>query len=229
MDSIGYEPLRSNSNRTFYSLRSILTLYDSGMDEKTSGPDYAVASPRTDRTRIRRHADRAVPERIEEFLRAGLVVHVACAEDGEPRVIPLLYHYEAGHIYVHGSPGNATLGLLRDGRPVSVAVTQLVALVASKSASGHTANYHSVIAFGHGRQITGVAEKRRILDAMTARYSPGRRTPADYAPATDDDLIRMEVTDIEIDEASAKLREGGPSGPHDSDPDFPGSAFAKPV
>ena len=52
MDSIGYEPLRSNSNRTFYSLRSILTLYDSGMDEKTSGPDYAVASPRTDRTRI---------------------------------------------------------------------------------------------------------------------------------------------------------------------------------
>jgi len=187
------------------------------MDEATARPDPSTPAPRTDRTRIRRHADRAVPERIEEFLRAGLVAHVACAEDGEPRVIPLLYHYETGHIYIHGSPGNATLGLLRDGRPVSVAVTQLVALVASKSASGHTANYRSVIAFGHGRQITGVAEKRRVLDAMTARYFPGRQTPADYAPATDDDLVRMELTDIEIDEASAKMREGEPSGPHDSD------------
>lgn len=199
------------------------------MDEATARPDPSAPAPRTDRTRIRRHADRAVPERIDEFLRTGLIAHVACVEDGEPRVIPLLYHYEAGHIYVHGSAGNATLSLLRDARPVSVAVTQLVALVASKSASGHTANYQSVIAFGHGRQITGVAEKRRILDAMTARYFPGRQTPADYAPATDDDLVRMELTDIEIDEASAKMREGDPSGPHDSDPDFPGSAFAKPV
>jgi nitroimidazol reductase NimA-like FMN-containing flavoprotein (pyridoxamine 5'-phosphate oxidase superfamily) len=104
-----------------------------------------------------------------------------------------------------------------------------VDLVASKTASGHTANYQSVIAYGHGRQITDIAKKRRILAAMTARYFPGRRTPGDYAPATDDDLVRMELTDIEIDEVSAKMREGGPSGPRDSDPDFPGSAFVKPV
>lgn len=199
------------------------------MDETTARPDRLTPAPRTDRTRIRRHADRAVPERIEEFLRAGLIAHVACVEDGEPRVIPFLYHYEAGHIYIHDSPGNSTLHLLRDGRAVSVAVTQLVDLVASKTASDHSANYQSVVAYGHGRQITDVAEKRRILAAMTGRYFPGRRTPSDYAPATDDDLVRMELTDIEIDEASAKTREGGPSGPHDSDPDFPGSAFVKPV
>jgi uncharacterized protein len=208
------------------------------MDETTARPDMApdnttsgntAPGPRTDRTRIRRHADRAVPDRIEEFLRAGLIAHVACVEDGEPRVIPFLYHYEAGHIYVHGSPGNATLRLLRDGRSVSIAVTQLTAIVASKSASGHTADYWSVIAYGRGRPVTDMAEKRRILDEMTVRYFPGRRTPADYEPAADDDLTRMELTDIEIDEASAKMREGGPMGPHDADPDFPGSAFIKPV
>jgi uncharacterized protein len=199
------------------------------MDEATARPDHSAPAPRTARTRIRRHADRAVPDRIEEFLRAGLVAHVACVEDGEPRVIPFLYHYETGHIYVHGSPGNATLRLLRDGRSVAVAVARLVDLVASKSASDHSANYQSVVAYGHGRRITEVAEKRRILDAMTARYFAGRQTPADYAPATDDDLVRMELTDIEIDEASAKMRDGDPAGPHDSDPDFPGSAFLKPV
>jgi nitroimidazol reductase NimA-like FMN-containing flavoprotein (pyridoxamine 5'-phosphate oxidase superfamily) len=158
-----------------------------------------------------------------------MIAHVACVDEGEPRVVPFLYYYQAGHIYIHGSPANSTLHLLRDGRSVSVAVTQLIDLVASKTAPDHSANYRSVIAFGRGRQITEVTEKRRILDAMTAGYFPGRTTPADYVPATDADLVRMELTDIEIDEASAKMREGGPAGPRDSDPDFPGSAFVKPV
>jgi nitroimidazol reductase NimA-like FMN-containing flavoprotein (pyridoxamine 5'-phosphate oxidase superfamily) len=192
-----------------------------------SGP--AVPAPRTDRTRIRRHADRAVPDLIEELLRSGLVAHVACVEDGGPRLIPFLYHYETGHIYLHGSPGNATLRLLRDGRQVAVAVTRLDDIVASKTAPDHSANYRSVVAYGHGREIADLAEKRRVLDAMTERYFPGRRSPDDYAPAADDDLARMELTDVAVEEASAKMREGGPMGPHDAEPDFPGSAFVRPV
>ena len=186
-------------------------------------------APRTDRTRIRRHSDRAVPERIEEFLLAGHTVHVACVDGGEPRLIPFLYHYEAGHIFVHGSPGNATLRLIVDGRPVAVAVTRLVDLIASKSASMHTANYRSVVAYGRGSQITDIAEKRRILDAMTARYFPGRSVGLDYDPATDEDLAKMGLVDIVIDEASAKMRDGGPQGEHDSDPAYPGSAFVQRV
>ena len=176
-------------------------------DPVPAAPSGPVApAPRTDRTRIRRHADRAVPERIEEFLRAGLVAHVACVEDGEPRLIPFLYHYETGHIYLHGSPGNATLRLLRDGRQVVVAVTRLDDLVASKTAPDHSANYRSVVAYGHGREIADLAEKRRVLDAMTERYFPGRRPAHDYAPAADDDLARMELTDVAVEEASAKMR-----------------------
>ena len=192
-----------------------------------SGP--ATPAPRADRTRIRRHADRAVPDRIEDLLRSGLVAHVACVEDGEPRLIPFLYHYETGHIYLHGSPGNATLRLLRDGRQVVVAVTRLDDLVASKTAPDHSANYRSVVAYGHGREIADLAEKRRVLDAMTERYFPGRRPPHDHAPASDDDLSRMELTDVAVEEASAKMREGGPLGPHDAEPDFPGSAFVRTV
>jgi nitroimidazol reductase NimA-like FMN-containing flavoprotein (pyridoxamine 5'-phosphate oxidase superfamily) len=189
-----------------------------------------VPAPRTDRARIRRHADRAVPDRIEEFLRAGHVAHVALVDDGgEPRLTPLLYHYDAGHIYLHGSPGNATLRLLRDGRPVTIAVTELVELIASKSAPDHSANYRSVVAYGRGRQIADLGEKRRILDAMTERYWPGRKVGRDYEAATDLDLQKMELTDVEIDEASAKMRDGDPNGPHDSDDAYPGSAFRTPV
>jgi len=158
-----------------------------------------------------------------------MVAHVACVEDGEPRLIPFLYHYESGHIYLHGSPGNATLRQLRDGRSVAIAVTELVDLIASKTAPDHSANYRSVVAYGRGRLIEDVSEKRRLLDAMIDRYFPGRRTPADYAPAADTDLTRMDLIDVTIDEASAKMRQGGPMGPHDTEDDFPGSAFIQPV
>ena len=185
----------------------------------------AVPSPLTDRTRIRRHPDRAVPDRIDEFLSAGLVAHVAIVEDGEPRLLPFSYHYEAGTIYIHGSPANATMNLARDGRTVAVAVTAIDGLVASKSASGHAVNYRSVVAFGHARAVEKVAEKRRVLDAMIERYWPGRAPARDYEPAAEEDLAATYVTAIDIDEASAKLRDLAPNGPHDTDPDWPGSAF----
>jgi hypothetical protein len=199
--------------------------------EQTADGHAGPAAPRplTDRTRIRRHPDRAVPDKVEEFLLAGMIAHVACVEDGEPRVIPFLYHYEAGHLYIHGSVGNATLRMLRDGRSVAVAVSTLVELVASKLASGHAANYRSVVVYGHGRSVGDLVEKRRVFEAMTTRYWPGRTAPADYSTATDEDLRKVELTAIEIDEASAKMREGCSLHPEDNDPNHPGSAFISAV
>ena len=178
---------------------------------------------------MNRKSERAVPDRIEEFLRAGLVAHIAYVEDGEPRVIPFFYHYESGNLYVHGSPGAGTLRLLRDGRPVTVSIAMLDSLVASKTEPNHSANFRSVIAYGRGRRVTDPEEKRAVLRATLERYFPGRRHGVDYAPATDDDLLRMELIAIEIEEAQAKAREGGPLGPTDSDADAPGSAFVLPV
>jgi hypothetical protein len=199
------------------------------MEEKTGRHDYSVPEPRTDRTRIRRHPDRAVPDRIEEFLRAGLIAHIAYVEGGEPRTVPFFYHYEDGHIYVHGSAGTGTLRTLEDGRPVAVSVALLDDLVASKTAPDHSANYRSVVVFGRCHRISDLTRKRRILDATTERYFPGRHTPQDYSPATDDDLTRMELIAIEIEEAQAKAREDGPMGPNDDDPNAHGTAFVASV
>jgi uncharacterized protein len=184
-----------------------------------------VPGPLSDRTTIRRHADRSVPDRIEEFLRAGLVAHVALVADGEPRLLPFSYHYEAGTIYIYGSPANATMTLALDGRTVAVAVTAIDGLVASKSASGHAVNYRSVVAFGHARPVEDLAEKRRVLEAMIERYFPGRETPRDYAPALEADIAATALTAIEIDEASAKVRDLMPNDPLDRDPGAPGTAF----
>jgi len=199
------------------------------MNEKAAHHDCVVPEPRTHRTQIRRHPERAVPERIEEFLRAGLMAHIAYVEEGEPRTIPFLYLYEAGHIYIHGSPGSGSLPILVDGRQVAVSVALLDDLVASKTAPNHAANYRSVVVFGRCHRVSELARKRRILDATTERYFAGRHPGHDYESASDDDLTRMELIAIEIEEAQAKTRSGGPMGPTDDDANAPGTAFVRPV
>jgi uncharacterized protein len=198
------------------------------MDDQTPTGSH-TPHPRTDRTALHRLPERAVPGRIEEFLRAGLVAHVAYVEGGEPRLVAFLYLYEFGHLYIHGSPASGTLRAIRDGRPVTVSVALLDGLVASRHETNHTANYRSVIAFGRAHRVVDPERKRRVMRAMLERYFSGRRSPEDYAPAGDEDLVRMELVAIEIDEAQAKMREGGPKGPEDSDPNAPGSAFVREV
>jgi nitroimidazol reductase NimA-like FMN-containing flavoprotein (pyridoxamine 5'-phosphate oxidase superfamily) len=198
-------------------------------EENAHAAGAHVPAPKTERTALHRKPDRAVPDRIEEFLRAGTVAHIAYVEGGEPRVIPFLYLYEFGHLYIHGSPASATMRALRDGRPVSVCVTILDGLVASKYETNHTANYRSVVAFGRGHRVSDPGRKRRVMRSLLGRYFPGRRIPEDYSAASDEDLARMELVAVEIDEAQAKMREGGPMGPDDSDPNKPGSAFVRTV
>ncbi len=201
-----------------------------GAAARTTGAAAAIdIGPRTDRTRIRRKPDRAVPEHIEAILRAGQVAHVAFVHEGEPRVIPFLYGYEAGRIVLHGAPGSSTLRELRDGRPVAVAVTILDALIASKDAETHSANYRSVVAYGTARRITAAAEKRRILVEMTGRYFPGRTVDREYAAATEQQIRAMEVVEVVVEEAAAKARSGPPLGPHDADDAAPGKAGIYPL
>ena len=48
----------------------------------------------TERTRIRNHPERAVPEQSAEILSQGVVAHVGFVEDELPYVKPLSYHYD---------------------------------------------------------------------------------------------------------------------------------------
>lgn len=185
--------------------------------------DRQTPHPKTVRARIRRHPERGVPERVEEILAAGHVAHVAYTVDGEPRVIPFLYHYEAGRIVLHGHAASQTLARLRKGVPVAVSVTLVDGLVASRDAENHSTNYRSVVAYGTTRRVTDIAQKRRLLEAMTARYFPGRTVGRDYAAATEEQLLALEVVEVLVDEAAAKARTGGPTGPRDADPGASGT------
>jgi uncharacterized protein len=173
-----------------------------------------------ERTRIRRHPERAVPDETAEILSAGLVAHVGFSDAEGPVVIPILYGFDAerpDRLVLHGSRASRFQKLLASGVPVCATVTLIDGLVYSRSAKYHSANYRSVMCFGRAREITDPAEKERVLSDMTSRYFPDRTSGVDYSPPTLADLNEITVVEMTIEGSSAKARRGGPAGPNDAD------------
>jgi nitroimidazol reductase NimA-like FMN-containing flavoprotein (pyridoxamine 5'-phosphate oxidase superfamily) len=181
----------------------------------------------SERTRIRRHPERAVPEATAGILEQGYVVHVGFVEDGCPFVIPLMYHFDPAtpdRLWVHGARASRAMQQLARGLPVCVEVTLLDGLVYSRAAESHSANYRSAIVFGQAEAVIDESAKRAIFDAMTQRYFPGRTLGRDYQPVTSEYLATTALVEVRITDWSGKARSGGPLGQGDDDPSAPGTA-----
>lgn len=181
----------------------------------------------SERTRIKNHPERAVPEETSEILSAGLVAHVGFIEDGLPYVIPLSYHYDSEDpekLYLHGSVRSRALEVMANGAPVCVTVTITDGLVYSRKAMNHSMNYRSVVLFGAAREVTDHDEKFALFDKMVQRYFPDRLLERDYNPPPASDLGVTALIEVQIEEWNAKARRGGPTGPDDDRPGAAGSA-----
>ena len=107
-------------------------------------------------------------------------------------------------------------GTPRRGVPVCVTVTLVDGLVLARSAFHHSINYRSVVIFGTGTEVTADAEKQAALAAVVEHIVPGRG--ADARPPTASELRATRVVRVPLDEASAKVRTGGPKDdPEDLD------------
>ncbi|MEO6447230.1 MAG: hypothetical protein ABIZ91_00715 [Gemmatimonadaceae bacterium] len=63
-----------------------------------------------------------------------------------------------------------------------------------------------------------------MSEGMITRYFPGRRSGVDYDVIPEAHLQATSFVAIDIEEGSAKVRQGGPRGPTDGDADAPGTA-----
>jgi nitroimidazol reductase NimA-like FMN-containing flavoprotein (pyridoxamine 5'-phosphate oxidase superfamily) len=170
----------------------------------------------TERTRLRRIPDRGSYDRsvIHAILDEGLVGHLAFAVDGKPWAVPMVYGRIDDTVYVHGSAANHALRSSAADVPdadveVCFEVTLVDALVLARSAFHHSMNYRSVMIFGSARRVDDLDEKRRALTAVVDHVVPGRS--ADVRPPTTPELKTTLVLALELREASAKIRTGGPS------------------
>jgi hypothetical protein len=173
--------------------------------------------PVTDRTRVRRLPKRGAYDlaTIHAILDEALLCHVGFVVEGSPVVIPTI-HWRAGNtLYFHGSAASRMLRSLRDGVDACATVTLLDGLVLARSAFHHSMNYRSVVVFGKARAITEEGEKRSALDALVEHVVRGRSK--DVRPANEIELKQTLVLALPIEEASAKVRTGGPV---DDDEDY---------
>jgi hypothetical protein len=80
--------------------------------------------------------------------------------------------------------------------------------VLARSAFHHSMNYRSVVLLGQARPVEGDAAKTTALEAFTEKLVPGR-WPEVRWPSRQE-LKGTRVLAVPIDEASAKVRTGGP-------------------
>ena len=190
-----------------------------------------VAAPRS---AILQHPERAVSTTADvlDILTLGLVAHVGFTVEAQPYVIPMSYHFDPNEplrLYLHGSHQSRLLTHLATGAPVCVTVTLLDGLVFSRTAKYHSINYRSVMLFGRAAPPIARDSVQALLEAMIARYHPGRVAGRDYEPIPDAHLDGTGLIAILIEEWSAKSRNGGPKGPRDGDPLAPGTAGVVPL
>ena len=175
------------------------------MDKPSPAP-----GPASRRSTVRRLPKRASydPDVVFAILDAGVVAHVAFDHDGHPFVIPTVYVRVERELLIHGAAASRMLAVGADGAPLSVCVTLLDGLVYARSAFHHSVNYRSVIVLGRAREVTDDAAKRRFLDALVDRVAPGRAAQVRGPSAKE--LAATRVLAMPIEEASAKIRTGGP-------------------
>jgi len=168
-----------------------------------------MSTPRSESSRVRRVADRGRydTETIHAVLDGALVSHVGLVSDGRPIVIPMLHGRDGDALYLHGSVASRLQRAVAGGVDVCVTATIVDGLVFARSAFHHSMNYRSVVVLGTAESVDG-EEKVRGLRAIAEHLTPGRW--AESREPNGAELRQTSVLRLPIDEASAKIRTGGP-------------------
>jgi uncharacterized protein len=180
-----------------------------------------------DRIRVRREPQRGRYDRetIAAILDEALLCHLGFEVEGQPYVIPTLHARVGDRLYVHGSAASRMLRHAASGARMCATVTLFDGLVLAKSVFNHSVNYRSVVVFGAATVVDG-DEKREALHALTERLAPGRWDEARQPTAKE--LKATWILSLPLDEASAKVRTGGPED-DEEDLDLPVWAGVVPV
>ncbi|HMM78163.1 MAG TPA: pyridoxamine 5'-phosphate oxidase family protein [Gammaproteobacteria bacterium] len=182
----------------------------------TDTPDFDLTSRnRLMRYPTRGHYDKAT---IYPILDEALICHVGFSIDGQPYVIPTIHARMGDELLLHGLKGGRLLEHIGAGNPICVAVTLLDGLVLARTAFNHSMNYRSVVLYGRGAAIEEPAAKLAALERLTEQVAPGRWR--DVRPPNDKELKATTIVGIDIESATAKIRQG-PPGDDGEDLAFP--------
>lgn len=164
----------------------------------------------TSRIKVNRLPKRASydADKIYNILDDAFVCHIAFKTRKQINIIPTIYGRKDDKIFIHGSKNSRMLKSFETGNEICVSVTLIDGIVLARSAFHHSINYRSVIIFGKPEKIEKRPEKESALQIIFDHFIPGRWD--DVRRPDKKELDVTSVFSININEASAKIREGGP-------------------
>jgi nitroimidazol reductase NimA-like FMN-containing flavoprotein (pyridoxamine 5'-phosphate oxidase superfamily) len=166
--------------------------------------------PKTDKTEITRLPKRGVYDKdvIYSILDEALFCTVSYSSAGQPFQIPTGFCRIGNSVYLHGSVGSHYMRELATGIPVCLSATLIDGIVLARSAFHHSVNYRSVVLFSKGRKVIDASEMHKSLEVFTNKMCPGRWN--DVRQPNEGEWKATMVLAFDIEEASAKVRTGGP-------------------
>src|SRR5688572_22011189 len=188
--------------------------------ESTDPAKYFLMAqfPITEKTEITRLPKRGVYDKdvVYSILDEALFCTLAYVRDGQAFQIPTGFCRIEDKLYLHGSVGSFYMRELAEKKlPVCISVTHIDGLVLARSAFHHSVNYRSVVIFSQTEKVEDQNELYEVLEIFTNKMQPGRW--ADIRKPNDGEWKATMVLKFKIEEASAKVRTGGPI---DDDEDY---------
>jgi uncharacterized protein len=171
--------------------------------------------PVTERNRVRREHHRGSydKETVYAVLDAAPLCHVGYVLDGAPYVTPTIHWRHGNRLYWHGSSASRFLRAAQ-AMPVCLTASLMDGYVLARSAYNHSVNYRSAMVFGTAHKIEDKEEAAAALRYFVDGLFPGRWDG--LRPMTEQELKATSVLWMDIEDASVKIRAGGPGDPEES-------------
>ena len=171
------------------------------------------ASPLTScpRSRVQRAVKRASYDRETAYRLIDRLktAHLGFVEDGEPRIIPITAWRLGDDLYVHTLNGGRLSRRLESGVLLCISFAVTNEWVMTKSAFNHSANYESLVLYGHAVPVTDHAAFDAAFRAIINQIEPGRWEQV-RAP-NEKERKATALFRIPIEEGAFKSRTGGPN------------------
>jgi nitroimidazol reductase NimA-like FMN-containing flavoprotein (pyridoxamine 5'-phosphate oxidase superfamily) len=162
-----------------------------------------------DKVKVKRNPKRGAydKESIFTILDNDYVCTVAFNYENCPVIIPTIYGRKNDKIYFHGATSSRMIKCLEQGIDICVCVYNVHALVLAKSVFHHSLNYESVILFGNAYAVDD-EEKHIAFEVITDQILKDRWKEARLP--NQKEIKATSILALDIDQASAKVRAGGP-------------------
>ena len=133
---------------------------------------------------------------------------VSFAENECPFSIPMLFARIENSLIFHGATTSRLMKSMCSGRQLCISTVQVNGIVLARSLFHHSMNYESVVSYGSGKEITETQSKMEALKQISEKVMPGRWN--DSRLPNEKEMKATMLVSVEIDSASAKIREGEP-------------------